>query len=129
MEQDHMIILGLLALVALMVMKHSHRDEMPKQFVRYKPNDVFFPVQLPGEIGLATVQSNYPGEVYTGPPRAHIRSHSDKYIGKSQNVVQHIRYDNKPGMFAGMFSGQPKQHIRYDGPFDGCGGSGAPPCP
>ena len=122
MEQDHMIILGLLALVALMVMKHSHRDEMPKQFVRYKPN-------FPTGTGYETTSSNYPGEVYNGPPRAHIRSHSDKYIGKSQNVVQHIRYDNKPGMFAGMFSGQPKQHIRYDGPFDGCGGSGAPPCP
>jgi hypothetical protein len=125
MEQDHMIILGLLALVALMVMKHSHRDETPKQFIRYQPNGASYPTGS----GYATQSSNYPGEVYTGPPRAHIRSHSDKYIGKSQNVVQHIRYDNKQGMFDGMFAGQPKQNIIYNSPFDGCGGPGAPPCP
>jgi hypothetical protein len=49
-----------------------------------------------------------------GPsPMGHIRV-SDKYIGAGQHIKQHIRYDNKNGMFNAMYSGNPL-HIRYGG--------------
>ena len=120
MEQDHMIILGLLALIALMVMKHSHTDnKTPTQFIRYGQGGVYYATGN----GYASTESSYPlisiaelDQINRSSTKQPIRSHSDKYIGKSQNVVQHIRYDNKQGMFDGIF-GRP-QHIKA-GPLDG----------
>ena len=109
MEREHMIILGIALLILYMLnrcpagctcgkcMKDRYITQatLPPAHIRY---------ENPFE-GSTAEESAGPG--------AYIRMrYGDKYLGATQHVKQHIRRDNRAGMFNGMFSGSP-QHIRY----------------
>ena len=110
MEQEHLIIVAMLAVILYMIMKHSEncncgscmQSKMVPPFGRVRAD-------LPERIRMRR-----DGELPSGPsPLGHVRV-SDKYIGAGQAVKGHIRYDNRNGMFNGMFSGNPSHRIRYD---------------
>jgi hypothetical protein len=130
MEQEHLIIVAILAVVLYMLMKYSKICDCSQckaqtaQRIRYE-----MPGRINGMPERIRTREGYecpPGEPGCGP-MGHIRSREgyeplgpldgsmahirvgDCYMGKSQLIKQHLRYDNKEGMFAGMFAGQ---HIR-----------------
>ena len=114
MEQEHLIIVAILAVILYMIMKHSEHCNcgscMQTKMIEASEPLVTGPMgrirtDLPERIRMRR------GEEIVRP-MGHIRV-SDKYIGAGQTVKGHIRYDNRNGMFNGMFSGNP-QHIRYD---------------
>ena len=106
MEREHMIILGIALLILYMLNrcpagctcgkcmkdKYITQATLPPAHIRYDE----------GQQDIINV-GDY--------ARQHIR-YGDKYLGATQHVKQHIRRDNRAGMFNGMFSGSP-QHIRY----------------
>lgn len=110
MEQEHLIIVAILALILYIVMKHSENCNcgscMQSKMVgplggpRYEGNSI-----MPARI-------RYEEQPMVGP-LGRVRV-SDKYIGAGQTVKGHIRYDNRNGMFNGMFSGNPSHHIRTE---------------
>lgn len=112
MEQEHLIIVAILAVILYMIMKHSEncncgscmQSKMigPLGHIRHREESL-----AAGPPARIRYEENIVG------PLGHIRV-SDKYIGAGQHIKQHIRYDNRNGMFSGMFSGNP-QHIRYGG--------------
>jgi hypothetical protein len=112
MEQEHLIIVAILAVILYMIMKHSEhcncgscmqtKMNAPLGHIRY--NDPNLATGPPARIRMREAEIG---------PMGHIRV-SDKYIGAGQTVKGHIRYDNRNGMFNGMFSGNP-HHIRYGG--------------
>jgi len=63
------------------------------------------------QAALPPAHIRYGEDLDLGSMPGHIR-YGDKYLGATQHVKQHIRRDNRAGMFNGMFSGSP-QHIRY----------------
>lgn len=107
MEREHMIILGIALLILYMLnrcpagctcgkcMKDRYITQatLPPAHIRYQEN--------PMEGGTGT-----------GSMEGFSIRYGDKYLGATQHVKQHIRRDNRAGMFNGMFSGSP-QHIRY----------------
>jgi len=129
MEQEHLIIIAILAVILYMIMKHSQNCNCGS-CMQTKMIEASAPLNA-GPMGR--IRYNEDPNLAAGPP-AHIRMRrdellpegpsplghirvSDKYIGAGQTVKQHIRYDNRNGMFSGMFSGNP-QHIRYGGDGD-----------
>ena len=96
MEQEHLIIVAMLAVILYMIMKHSEncncgscmQSKMVPPFGRVRTD-------LPERIRM---RRDGPLD---GPLPQNIRV-SDKYIGAGQTVKGHIRYDNRHGMFNGM---------------------------
>jgi hypothetical protein len=122
MEQEHLIIVAILAVILYMIMKHSQNCNcgscMQTKMVKasavsplgyIRTDDPNFATPLPERIRMR--RDDLLPDPSTNP--FHIRV-SDKYIGAGQHIKQHIRYDNKNGMFNAMYSGNPL-HIRYRG--------------
>ena len=124
MEQEHLIIIAILAVILYMIMKHSQNCNCgscmqtkmvkasavsPLGYIRTE-HDPNFAIPLPAHIRMRR-DEDLPDP--STNPMGHIRV-SDKYIGAGQHIKQHIRYDNKNGMFNAMYSGNPL-HIRYGG--------------
>jgi hypothetical protein len=123
MEQEHLIIIAVLAVILYMLMKHSSNcncsscvnDKVVRSDYGTMPYHIRMEDDVPTSGHIRTRRfatcmddPSQPGCAGMG----HIRvRHSDKYIGAGQHIKQHIRYDSRQGMFNGMFSGAP-QHIR-----------------
>jgi len=122
MEQEHLIIVAVLAVILYMLMKHSQNCNCgscmqtkmieaskvaPLGHIMYV-DDPNFATGPPAHIRMRRDELLPEG----ASPLGHIRV-SDKYIGEGQTVKGHIRYDNRKGMFHAMFSGNPL-HIRYE---------------
>jgi hypothetical protein len=115
MEQEHLIIIAILAVILYMLMKHSSNCNCSSCMKDKAIGG--YSTSMPAHIRMIANGPPGPEDPY------HIRvRHSDKYIGAGQHIKQHIRYDSRQGMFNGMFSGSP-QHIREG--FDACD---ADPC-
>ena len=109
MEQEHLIIVAILAVILYMLMKHSSNCNCSSCM-----NDKVVGGGMPahirmGRFNVCESDPYAPGCPLSATPQR-IR-YSDKYIGAGQHIKQHIRYDSRQGMFNGMFSGAP-QHIR-----------------
>ncbi len=109
MEQEHLIIVAVLAVILYMLMKHSANCNCSSC-----ANDKVLRGGMPAHIRMGRFDGELPDpstNPFEGKPQQHIR-YSDKYIGAGQHIKQHIRYDSRQGMFNGMFSGSPSHHIR-----------------
>jgi hypothetical protein len=125
MEQEHLIIVAVLAVILYMIMKHSQNCNcgscMQTKMVKASAVSPLGYIRTE-DPNLATgpparIRMRRDELLPEGPsPLGHIRV-SDKYIGAGQHIKQHIRYDNKNGMFNAMYSGNPL-HIRYQGDGD-----------
>ena len=124
MEQEHLFIIVILAVILYMLMKHSSNCNCSSCM-----NDKVVRGGMPAHIRMGRFNEGLP-DPSTNPLEGRLQRirYSDKYIGAGQHIKQHLRHDSRQGMFNGMFSGTPSHHIRY-GPMDGCGGEGQPPCP
>ena len=118
MEQEHLIIVAILAVILYMIMKHSNNCNCGTCMQTKMIEASAVAPLASGPMGR--IRIDLPERIRmrrdellpSGPgPQGHIRV-SDKYIGAGQTVKGHIRYDNRNGMFNGMFSGNP-HHIRY----------------
>ena len=105
MEQEHLIIVAVLAVILYMLMKHSSNCNC-SSCVNDKVVKGGYSSGMPAHIRMRDNGPPGPEVPYT----ARIR-YSDKYIGAGQHIKQHLRHDSRQGMFSGMFSGSP-QHIR-----------------
>ncbi len=119
MEQEHLIIVAILAVILYMIMKHSNNCNCGTCMQTKMIEASAVAPLVSGPMGRIRYEENLaagpPARIRTDEigPMGHIRV-SDKYIGAGQTVKGHIRYDNRNGMFNGMFSGNP-HHIRYGG--------------
>ena len=115
MEQEHLIIIAVLAVILYMLMKHSANCNC-SSCVNDKVVGGSYG-SMPAHIRMGRFDGELPDpstNPFEGLPQR-IR-YSDKYIGAGQHIKQHIRYDSRQGMFNGMFSGAPSHHIRSDCP-------------
>jgi hypothetical protein len=121
MEQEHLIIVAILAVILYMLMKHSSNCNCSSCM-----NDKVVG-GMPAHIRMGRFNEGLP-DPSTNPlegrlqePSKRIR-YSDKYIGAGQHIKQHLRHDSRQGMFSGMFSGSPSHHIRMCDDSPGCTG-------
>ena len=120
MEQEHIIIVAILAVILYMIMKHSNNCNcgtcMQTKMIEASKVSPLGRIRYEEHVRAGAgppARIRYEEHVAAVGHMGHIRV-SDKYIGAGQTVKGHIRYDNKPGMFYGMFSGNPL-HIKYGG--------------
>lgn len=99
MEREHLIIIALI-LVALYMMNKDTKDTVqgmgPANRIRYITDE---------ELAALQARGGPPGpgqEPFAMPQR--IR-HSDKYIGGSEHIKNHIRHNNRNNMFNAMMEG------------------------
>jgi hypothetical protein len=128
MEREHLIIIALI-LVAIYMM---NKDESMDTLKSVKPMHIRYGCGPDGTsectLGHIRYKSHEGFEADDGRDSAgiqgqHIR-YSDKYLGRAQHIKNSIRYDNRNGMFNGMFTGAPSHNIRYEsnGPMAGMEG-------
>lgn len=134
MEREHLIIIALILVAIYMMNKDDSMDSVksvtPMGHIRYGcgPNGddpcTLGHIRYKSHEGFETgTNQDAEGKGYDNTQ--HIR-YSDKYIGRAQHIKNSIRYDNRNGMFNGMFAGSP-QHIR-EGFEVCCSENGAPGC-
>lgn len=99
MEREHLIIIALI-LVALYMMNKDTKDTVqgmgPANRIRYN-----FPCS-DGSMAASPMDCPPIVEPFAVPQR--IR-HSDKYIGGSEHIKNHIRHNNRNNMFNAMMEG------------------------
>jgi hypothetical protein len=129
MEREHLIIIALILVALYMMNTSSSKDKVtgmgPANRIRYTdpllPSSDIDPMggTLPADKGshIRTRREGFASDCPPGAACSQRIRHSDKYIGGSQHIKNHIRHNNRNNMFNAMMEGCGDYNIKTKEPF------------